>query len=177
MLQNELVTLRLVEEADLALLVKWRNSRRVWRGFFNRFPLSLSAQHDWYHGLLQSTTRKLFIICAAVDGGAIGAIGLDEIDFANRAAELGNMLIGEEAYLGKGYARAALGLLLAYCFQRLNLHRLYLRVYAHNEPAIGLYRRCGFQPEGVMRQAIFDEGQYRDVLLMSLLAPEYVESP
>lgn len=177
MLQNELVSLRPVEEEDLALLVQWRNSPRIWRGFFNRFPLALGAQREWYRGLQQSTTRKLFMICAAPEGVAVGTIGLDEIDFANRTAELGNVLIGDETYLGKGFATVAVNLLLAFCFRRLNLHRVSLRVYAHNERAIDLYRRCGFQPEGVMRQAVFDDGHYRDILLMSLLQPEYMQTP
>lgn len=177
MLQNDLIYLRPVEESDLALLVKWRNTPRIWHGFFNRFPLSLGAQHTWYASLLQSASRKLFVICVAADDRAVGTVGLDEIDFANRSAELGNVLIGEDASLGKGYARAATELLLAYCFKRLNLHRIQLRVYAHNGPAISLYQRCGFQTEGVLRQAIFDDGQYQDIMLMSLLVQEFDDRP
>jgi diamine N-acetyltransferase len=174
MLSGEMTRLRLVEEGDLAQLVEWRNEPAVWECFFNKFPLSLSGQQAWYAQLAQDTRRRFFMICTEATGETIGTIALDQIDFVNRSLEVGNILIGRPEYRGAGYAKEAIQLLLAYCFLRLNINRVYLHVYADNQRAIGLYRTVGFREEGVLREAYFDGGSYKDVLVMSVLSHEHV---
>ncbi len=175
MLVNTLVKLRLVEEEDLPLLVSWRNTPSIWAGFFNKFPLSMAGQRGWFANLVTSQSKKLFIICTAEDDEPIGTIGLDNIDFANQSAEFGNILIGRQEYVGKGYATEATRLILSYCFSRLNMNRIYLTVYADNAKAIKLYKRCGFKLEGTLREARFADGVFKDVLAMSFLRREFID--
>jgi len=85
---------------------------------------------------------------------AIGTIGLDRIDFINQVAEYGNVLIGPESFKHKGLAMEATLLLLTYSFERLNLNRIFLHVFADNKAAVGLYRQCGFRDEGCLRAAV-----------------------
>ena len=174
MLIGKLIRLRPVEEEDLALLVRWRNEPRIWVGFFNKFPLSMGGQKAWYADLGRDPARKLFMICTLVNDAPVGTIGLDHVDFPNQSAEFGNLLIGEIDALGKGFAEEATCLLLAYCFQRLNINRVYLKAYADNGEAIRLYERCGFRREGILREAQFEGGRFLDVLVMSLLRREFV---
>ncbi|MBK8048543.1 MAG: GNAT family N-acetyltransferase [Anaerolineales bacterium] len=173
MLIGEKTRLRLVEEEDLAQLVAWRNEPSIWAGFFNKFPLSLGGQKEWYARLMQDPTRRFFMICTVATGEAIGTIALEALDFANGSVEIGNVLIGQPAYLGAGYAKEAIELLLALCFLRLNLNRVYLHVYADNARAIGLYRAVGFRDEGLLREAYYEGGGYKDGLVLSLLRREY----
>jgi L-phenylalanine/L-methionine N-acetyltransferase len=49
----------------------------------------------------------------------------------------------------------------------LNLSRLELTVYVDNAAAIALYKRFGFQQEGVLRHYAFRDGAYVDVLAMA----------
>jgi RimJ/RimL family protein N-acetyltransferase len=172
-LVNTLVRLRLVEEQDLPLLVSWRNTPTIWANFFNKFPLSTAGQRGWFASLVANQSKKLFIICAAEDDEPIGTIGLDNIDFANQSVEFGNILIGKQEYVGKGYATEATRLMLSYCFSRLNMNRVYLVVYADNARAINLYERCGFKVEGTLREAQFADGVFKDVLAMSILRREF----
>ena len=51
--------------------------------------------------------------------------------------------------------------------QWLNLVRLELLVYADNVAAIELYKKYGFQEEGVLRRFAFRAGDYADGLLMA----------
>jgi RimJ/RimL family protein N-acetyltransferase len=51
------------------------------------------------------------------------------------------------------------------------VHRLELTVMAHNEPAIGLYRKCGYEVEGRRRDAIRVGEDYVDELFMAWLQP------
>lgn len=47
--------------------------------------------------------------------------------------------------------------------------RIELAVFARNERAIHLYKKFGFEEEGLCRKAVFREGHYHDNLIMALL--------
>ena len=174
MLIGEHVFLRIVEEEDLPLIVDWRNAPSIWANFFNKFPLSKGKQKDWFERMLKDESRMLFMICTIKEKKTIGTIGLDHIDFGNQTAEYGNILISEQEFTGKGYALEATNILLSYCFLRLNMNRVYLKVLADNSSAIKLYEGTGFIQEGVLREAHFDEGIFKDVIVMSILRKEYI---
>ena len=62
--------------------------------------------------------------------------------------------------------------LLQACIQKSienGITRIELEVYANNTAAIALYRRLGFVEEGLKRRARFLDGEYQDLLIMSLL--------
>ena len=172
MLVGELVRLRLVEEEDLPLLAAWRNTPSIWACFFNKFPLSVAGQKGWFASLEADQRKQLFVICRVENNEPVGTIGLDRIDFANQSAEFGNMLIGKYEHTGQGYATEATELLLSYCFLRLNMNRICLEVYADNAKALKLYERCGFKVEGTLREAQFEGGVFKDLVVMSILRRE-----
>ena len=51
----------------------------------------------------------------------------------------------------------------------LNIQRIELHVFTDNEPAIGLYKKFGFEIEGTHRAFAFREGQYVDAYSMARL--------
>lgn len=53
-----------------------------------------------------------------------------------------------------------------FCFQHLNLHRIYLHVFESNKRAIRCYEKAGFAIEGTLRDHHFAKGKYEDVLIM-----------
>ena len=175
MLVGEHIKLRPVEESDLTLLVEWRNNPAIWASFFNKFPLSHTGQRGWYKAVSEDRSRLFLMIQALDSKEAIGTIGFDRIDPVNQVAEYGNALIALERFKGKGLAREATMLLLEYGFARLNLNRIFLHVLVDNEPATRLYRRCGFREEGQLRQAFYDAGTFKDIMVMGLLKSEYLE--
>jgi RimJ/RimL family protein N-acetyltransferase len=83
------------------------------------------------------------------------------------------ILIGEKSCWNRGYGTEAMHLLVDTAFNTLNLHRVYLRVFEDNPRAIRAYEKAGFVHEGRMRQAEFHQGRFCDVLLMSVLRPEW----
>lgn len=82
-------------------------------------------------------------------------------------------MIGRKNLLGQGYGREALSLLQKFAFETLNLNRLELEVYDFNERGRRCYASCGFKEEGRLRQKMFKNGKYCDVIVMSVLAEEY----
>lgn len=171
LLNGESVFLRPLAETELALLVDWRNDPETWSQFFNHYPLAIGQQKQWFEKLQNDSSRKLFTVCTT-GGEAIGTVGIDSLDPINQSAEIGNILIGDKEKRGKGYAGEAVTLLVDFCFQQLNLNRLYLHVFEDNVTAVKLYERCGFKQEGVLRQAKFSQGRFRNLLVMSRLRGE-----
>jgi L-phenylalanine/L-methionine N-acetyltransferase len=70
---------------------------------------------------------------------------------------------------GKGVGSKLLAAALDIADNWMNLRRVELTVYADNEAAIGLYRKFGFETEGLLRDYGFRDGQWVDVLSMARL--------
>jgi diamine N-acetyltransferase len=58
--------------------------------------------------------------------------------------------------------------MLAIGFDQLDLHKIALDVLTSNERALSIYRRVGFTEEGRLREQVFVDGEYVDVLRMAL---------
>ncbi|KAL4246629.1 Acyl-CoA N-acyltransferase [Abortiporus biennis] len=63
-----------------------------------------------------------------------------------------------------------------YAFKGLNLHRLWLKSFGHNERAINVYKKLGFVEEGRLRKANWVDGRWVDVVIMSILDEEWWDS-
>ncbi len=174
MIQGDTIILRPVEKTDLERLVTWRNYPSISKYFFNVFPLSMAGQTNWFEDLLGRVDKRLFII-DTTEKVPIGTVGLDNIDFKNQRAEFGSLLI-QPSHQGKGFALDATMTLLRFAFDDLNLNRIYLQVFNWNKPAIKLYLRCGFQEEGLLRQSVYKDGRFQDILLMAVLRDEFKSS-
>ncbi len=73
-------------------------------------------------------------------------------------------------FRGQGHGAALIRATLD-AARRFGLVRVELHVYADNARAIALYEKTGFEKEGVMRDATFMDGHYRDMILMALIDP------
>ena len=60
-----------------------------------------------------------------------------------------------------------------YGFRELGLHRISLGVYDFNPRAIHVYEKMGFKREGIMRDALYWDGEYVDEIMMSVLSHEW----
>lgn len=73
----------------------------------------------------------------------------------------------------RGLGRVLLGFVTARAFLHHHAHRFWLDVFDTNGRARHLYATHGFREEGAMREAIFRDGEYHTLVLMSLLDREY----
>ena len=170
-LAGRVASLRPLRASDRAISVRWRNDAEIRDNVLGyRFPITEAMEADWVEAVLkdQSRTRVVLAIEDKSDGAFVGFVYLNSIDWFARNAEFG-ILIGERNRHGKGLAKEALGLVVAYAFATLNLHKLHLRVVASNKRALALYRAFGFAEEGIQRQQAFVRGRYCDVVLMGLI--------
>ena len=88
----------------------------------------------------------------------------------NRAVELKRFVVGIP---NQGTGRKFLTEIANRAFGEYGAHRLFLDVFVNNDRALHVYEAFGFQKEGTMRDAIYRDGSYHSLVLMSLLEGEY----
>ncbi|NLK65257.1 MAG: GNAT family N-acetyltransferase [Tissierellia bacterium] len=104
--------------------------------------------------------------------GPIGRVYLSNISREFDFIDITRIYIGEKKYLGKGYGRECMEVLLDYCFNELKMERVTLDHYTGNL-AGNLYLKLGFKYEGIMRHSAKKDCKYYDLHLMSMLREEY----
>ena len=79
----------------------------------------------------------------------------------------------DAAHVNQGLGTDALRTLARYLIEERGHHHIMIDPAAANARAIAAYRKVGFKPVGVMRcYELGPEGEWRDALLMDLLAEE-----
>ena len=73
----------------------------------------------------------------------IGNIKIDPINLNDLSGEYG-IMIGDRSIWGKGVAKEASEIVLAFCFETLYLKKINLGVHKNNLKAIRLYEKLGF---------------------------------
>ncbi len=170
MIYGERIILRAIEREDLPDYVDWLNDPKVLEYFGSYLSLSLAQEEKWYEEMLQDQNTCAFAV--EFEGRHVGGAGLNQIDGRNASAEIG-LFIGLPELWDRGLGFDVLQTMLRFGFEQMNLHRIYLRVYAENERAIHLYEKVGFQHEGRWREAEFRHGHYHDLLWMSMVRDEW----
>jgi len=106
-----------------------------------------------------------FVIAQEPSGKYLGQCDLLMIERTAQKAEVA-MVLSPDAQ-GKGYGREAMELLCEFAFKTMNLRRLYLYVACANEKAIRCYQASGFKTEGCLKEHMYADGSYQDVLVMA----------
>lgn len=163
-----------VEEKDLQFIKSIRNNPTTWINLTNIEMLTDQNQIKWLHSL-QCSNKKYFIIYKITDCVPIGIIRTDFIDYINRSIQIGVDI--DPKFRGLGYGNKTYKLFLRYCFDYLNMHRVWLLVVDYNNVGLHLYLKNGFREEGRQREAILREGKYHDYVMMSILENEYRSKP
>lgn len=171
MYEGALVRLRAFESSDLDANHAFVNDYSTLRGMISGIPLPASYEDErqWLSQQSSYTRGEYQFAIENFEGDLVGRCGVIKLDWKNRVGELA-IMIGAP-YRGKGFGREAMRLLCDFCDREMNLHRLKVTVFAFNEPALHVYESCGFEREGLLRQEIFRDGAYRDVVIMGRLNP------
>ena len=171
-LSGDRIYLRPMELEDVDMFCKWFNDPEVRQYLSMVFPLSKLKEKEWVEKIQKDRDQVVLVIVVKSEDNPIGTVGLHRGDRTSRNAEFG-IAIGEKSYWSQGYGTEGAKLMIDYGFGTLNLHRIYLRVFAFNERARRSYIKIGFREEGVFRDAVYRDGRYHDVLVMSILKSEW----
>ena len=175
MLYSKRLRLRSAERTDIPRFVTWLNDPEVRQYLLLSYPLSQAFEEKWFESMIaQGMAEQVLVIERKLgeDYEPIGNTSFMHVDWVSRSAEIG-IFIGEKKVWSQGYGREGMRLMLRHGFNHMNLNRIFLRVIEHNLRGIKAYEHAGFVHEGRLRQDVFREGTYRDVLVMSVLKQEW----
>ena len=175
MIYGKRIRLRAIERSDLSRYFEWLNDPEVIEGLWHYLPLSTDDEAGWFEKMRQQEAGQRPLAIEIHEDQAwrlVGNVGLMDVQWTNRSAELG-IFIGDKSLWDKGYGTEAVELMLEHAFDTLNLHRVFLRVFATNERAHRCYQKAGFILEGTLRQAVFRHGHYVDMQIMAILREDW----
>lgn len=136
--------------------------------------VSQAREKKWIEDTIFNSADIKLAVCLKDNNLHIGNVYLTDINYINRTAE-SHIMIGNTSYWGQGLGSEALKLILRYGFEERGLNRVYAHVNADNEVSLKLHEKCGYKREGLLRQAIFKNGQFKDVVVLSILKDELIE--
>ena len=105
------------------------------------------------------------------EGRMIGTCGFTCFDIYNNKGEVGFVL--NRDFWGVGIATEALERIIEFGFRELRLHCLEARVMVGNSASRAVLEKCGFMKEGVLREAVFAHGEYKDVLVLGVTERDF----
>lgn len=171
-IKGKRVTLRAMEKSDCEMIREMFNDPEIedlvvgWA-----FPVSSYAQEKWFESHYNDNTNFRFVIETPEDG-AVGIATLTGIDWKNRRATHGIKLANKERR-SKGIGTDTVMAIMRYAFDELQLNRLDGSWFPENTASKNMYKYCGWVEEGVRRNYIFKNGEYRDLAIVGILADEY----
>lgn len=160
----ESVTIRAVRLSDAAGWNAIANMPLYRHGTLRPPFQRVEMVEKWFAGLGPDTTA----IVAELSGELVGTGSLQQ--YAGRRAHAASIGMGvRDDCHGRGIGSKLLAALVDTADNWLNLHRVELTVFADNAAAIALYRKFGFEQEGLLRDYAFRDGHFADVLTMARL--------
>lgn len=169
------VYLRAFEYDDLNQINIWHNNNdmnSLTGG--NRFFVSSVFDKKWLEDKMMNNINNVYCaVCITESGKMIGFISLNDIDYRNRKAHWGGMLIGDVEERKKGYATSAAYLMLKFGFEELNLNKITGYWLEDNVSSLLIGKRLGFQEEGKLNEEVFKNNKYNNLIIMSLFKENF----
>ncbi len=140
------IVMRPVTKADvenrklIASLANWRREYSYW--FPGQFKVTLKGTETWLDKLVVKNPDRILFVIEDEKGRVHGHLGFYRYDSKEKSCELDNVVRGTNDF--PGMMTAACKKLTLWGFDNLGIKKLYLTVFADNQRATTLYKRCGF---------------------------------
>lgn len=159
---------RRVEREDLAHRVRWLNDPEINQTLTFDVPVSQASTEAWFGKTVldSSKVNLMFFVRSGDNYVPLGFGGFINVDMKNQRAEL-YITIGNKEHQGKGFGKELVNFLTDFGFNHLGLEKIYLSTLEHNDRALQLYLRCGFEKEGFFARHIMHQGQLKGLYYLA----------
>ena len=148
------------------MVLRWRNHEAIRKWMYSDTIISMQEHTDFLSNLLEDN-KNFYWVVENEEGISLGTISLNKTDFKHKHAYLGIYSNPYNEIKNKGH-------LLIQCIENLafkiaGLHTLKLEVIDTNQKAINFYKKSGFSEEGRLKEFVFKDGQWHDVIVMGIV--------
>ncbi len=136
-------------------------------------PVNMENEKVWLSSLYPTENRdKIYFGIIEKEGNKFaGYVSAKYINNIDRTCEFG--IIIKKEFRGNAYSKEVLQLFFDYLFNQLNIRKINLKVLTDNVFAIALYKKYGFEEEGKLKEQVWQDGYYKDLIVMSLFSEKY----
>ncbi len=170
-LHGQNIYLRALEPEDLDFIYAIENDEDIWEVSNTITPYSKFLIRQYLenaHQDIYEAKQLRLAICKKNNSQAIGLIDLFDFDAKNKRAGIG-IIIQNETDRSNGFGKEALGLMLDYSFQQLQLHQLFANIGTENKASLSLFTTFGFVEIGVKKDWNFTNNSFHDEALFQLI--------
>ncbi|MBW3600020.1 MAG: GNAT family N-acetyltransferase [Planctomycetes bacterium] len=162
------ILIRHAEPGDYEAVHKLYSGPRAVHG---TLQLPYPSQELWRKRLAEPP-ENLHSLVAVADEEVVGQLALFVNNNSPRRSHSGFLgMAVRDDWQGKGVGTALLAAVVDLSDNWLNLLRLELTVFVDNEPGVRLYKRFGFEVEGIHRLYALRDGDFVDAYAMARLHP------
>ena len=174
-IETEKLILRRFEHTDdEAMLKYWIADEKIQSLYSEPVYTTKEAVKELLDKYISSYEKDDYYRWAIIEkttGECIGQIAYFLVDSKNHFAEI-EYCIGSE-FQCNGFATEATKAVIAYGFDKMNLHKVQICTKTINLPSKRVIEKCGFTYEGTLRDYFYLNGEYVGRLYFSILREEY----
>ena len=155
------VTLRRPKLLDLDQLLFWENN--LDNSFFSENPIFYTTEQieEFLNSDQDIFLNRQIRFMIDSSGSTVGCVDLFEYDMVNSRAGVGIFI--DEKFRNMGIATKALSLLKSICIKDYFISNLHANILHTNKASIQLFKRAGFNKNGVKENWIRTENSMLDV--------------
>ena len=150
--------------------MQWLNDEEVNRYLEIFEPYTIDNLRGYLEAVQKNDKILFWAIHLKENNKHIGNIKIDPVNRYHGYGEYGIMM-GDRAEWGKGYAAEASKRIIDYCFNEEALRKVTLGVVKENISAVNLYKKLGFEIEGIYKSHGLYDGKYCDLFRMAVFNP------
>lgn len=159
---------RNIKENDLERIMNWRMMPEITK-YMNSDPkLTIEGQKNWFKKISASETDRYWIL--EVDGVPSGVVSL--VDYDGHKVHTGVYIAVKE----KRSLKLTMYLqwnLYRYAFEYMGVSKVCEEVFEENKAVNRILDMCGSKREGVLRNHIYKNGEYYNVVFRGILKDEW----
>jgi RimJ/RimL family protein N-acetyltransferase len=168
---GEILLIRTAEKRDAQALLDYLNTVGGETNFltFGAGDFKLTVKEEIQYIESQKKAPNCLLLVAEIDGKIIAVSGLHGID-KPRQKHIGEFGITvRKEHWGKGIGSNLMQNILDWAKASGIIRKVYLKVQTNNDVAIALYKRFGFEEEGLLKRDSCVNGEFYDSYTMGLL--------
>lgn len=155
----------IVNKKHLKCLNEIINDRDVCKFLTPTFPVSMRSTREWYTHNKKMKNYWWAIIYEDKIVGSVNLMRKGNSEKLKHVVEIGLSI--DKEHWKMGFGKEAIDYAKKQAKQK-NFKRLEIWAVKDNERALRLYRRCGFEEEGIMRRFMKIGRKYCDAVIMSM---------